>query len=66
MGMKRLSWGDVYDRLRGAPPGKLFGVPRGGAVVAGLTGRAVDSIEDAERMANRSGLFTRRVIEANG
>jgi len=52
MGMKRLSWGDVYDRLRGAPPGKLFGVPRGGAVVAGLTGRAVDSIEDADAIVD--------------
>jgi len=38
----------VYARLRGAPPGKLYGIPRGGAVVAGLTGRAVESVDDAD------------------
>jgi GTP cyclohydrolase IA len=40
--MRTLSWSDVYTRLQAAPPGRLWGVPRGGQIVAGLTGRAVD------------------------
>lgn len=46
--MKTLSWLDIYRRLKRAPKGRLWGVPRGGAIVAGLTGRAVDSIELAD------------------
>jgi GTP cyclohydrolase I len=38
----------VYSRLPDAPAGRLYGIPRGGAIVAGLTGRAVDRIEDAD------------------
>jgi GTP cyclohydrolase I len=44
----RVTWDEVYDRLRSAPAGRLFGVPGAGAVVAGLTGRAVDRLEDAD------------------
>ena len=43
-----LTWKEVYERLKNAPPGRLYGVPRGGSVVAGLTGRAVDSFEDCD------------------
>lgn len=48
MGQRVLTWIDVYTRLTDAPPGTLWGVPRGGQIVAGLTGRAVDRIEDAD------------------
>jgi GTP cyclohydrolase I len=48
MNLVKLAWEDVYQRLKGAPAGRLFGVPRGGAIVAGLTGRAVDSPLDAD------------------
>lgn len=43
-----LTWPEVYARLRDAPPGKLYGITPGGAIVAGLTGRAVDRLEDAD------------------
>lgn len=43
-----LSWADVYTRLHAAPPGKLWGIPRGGQIVAGLTGRAVDTPAEAD------------------
>jgi len=46
--MIELSWLDIAQLLKKAPPGKLWGVPRGGAIVAGLTGRAVDRVEDAD------------------
>lgn len=46
--MLKLTWADVYERLKQAPPGKLYGIPRGGQIVAGLTGRAVDRPEDAD------------------
>jgi len=45
-----MSWEEVYDRLRkieGDLGWAVYGVPRGGAVVAGLTGQAVDSPEKA-------------------
>jgi GTP cyclohydrolase I len=45
---RNVGWEEVYARLRDAPPGKLYGIPRGGAIVAGLTGRAVGRIEDAD------------------
>lgn len=44
----KLDWQEVYRRLAMVPPGRVWGVPRGGAIVAGLTGRAVDRIEDAD------------------
>lgn len=43
-----ITWPEVYERLKGAPGGRLYGIPRGGQIVAGLTGRAVDRIEDAD------------------
>lgn len=45
---RRVTWAEVYQRLESAPEGRLFGIPRGGAIVAGLTGRAVDRLEDAD------------------
>jgi len=45
---RQVTWSEVYERLTAAPSGKLFGIPRGGAIVAGLTGRAVDQIEQAD------------------
>ena len=48
-----VSWEVVYDRLKtileNTPKDKtFFGVPRGGQIVSGMTGRAVDKIEDAD------------------
>jgi GTP cyclohydrolase I len=45
---KNVTWQEVYRRLAAAPPGRLYGVPRGGAIVAGLTGRAVDALDEAD------------------
>lgn len=45
---RQVTWDEVYKRLSSAPPGRLYGIPRGGAIVAGLTGRAVDRPEDAD------------------
>ena len=45
-----MSWDEVYARIAGwnlTPGARVFGIPRGGAVVAGLTGMAVDRLEDA-------------------
>lgn len=46
--MIALSWNDIYERLSFAPPGNLYGIPRGGAIVAGLTGRPTDSLDKAD------------------
>jgi GTP cyclohydrolase I len=46
--MQVWTWPDVYRRLADAPPGKLWGIPRGGQIVAGLTGRAVDTPDEAD------------------
>ena len=48
-----VSWEFIYDRLKtileNTPKDKtFFGVPRGGQIVSGMTGRAVDKIEDAD------------------
>lgn len=48
MASKSISWSEVYSRLDKAPPGRLYGIPRGGSIVAGLTGRAVDWVEQAD------------------
>lgn len=43
-----LTWKDVYRRIATKlPVAKCYGVPRGGAIVAGILGNAVDRIEDA-------------------
>ena len=44
----RITWDEVYERLRSAPSGRLYGSPGAGAVLAGLTGRAVDRLEEAD------------------
>jgi len=45
-----ITWQTVYYRLNLiiTEGTKCYGVPRGGTIVAGLTGRAVDKIEDAD------------------
>jgi GTP cyclohydrolase I len=43
-----LSWPDIYQRVAKLPPGRCYGVPRGGSIVAGLTGIAVHSPEMAD------------------
>ncbi len=45
---RTVSWNEVYKRLSEAPAGRLYGIPRGGSIVAGLTGRAVDAIDEAD------------------
>ena len=47
-----ITWAEVYQRLAGAPPGKLYGASRGGAIVAGLTGRAVDQVDSADYLVD--------------
>lgn len=48
-----VTWKQVYHRLEEATKHlpkdtKYYGVPRGGQIVAGMTGNAVDKIEDAD------------------
>lgn len=43
-----LNWDDVFNRLRNIPDGKLYGIPRGGAIVAALTKRFVNSPTNAD------------------
>src|SRR5437868_7259293 len=45
---RSVSWAEVYQRLANAPPGRLYGLSKGGAIVAGLTGRAVDQVDAAD------------------
>lgn len=45
-----MGWSEVYARLRSLgidPQERVFGIPRGGMVVAGLTGSATDTPESA-------------------
>lgn len=47
--MINLTWSDVKDLLVKLPSnGSFYGIPRGGAIVAGLTGRAVDTPQEAD------------------
>lgn len=46
--MKLITWKDVYSRISMLPKGKVYGIPRGGTIIAGLTGRAVDNWHDAD------------------
>ncbi|NIO06659.1 MAG: GTP cyclohydrolase I FolE [Deltaproteobacteria bacterium] len=46
--MIELSWNDIYERLSFAPQGRLYGIPRGGSIVAGLTGRPTESFNNAD------------------
>ncbi len=48
MAFRTISWQEIYERLNHAPTGRLYGIPRGGSIVAGLTGRAVDRVEEAD------------------
>lgn len=43
-----LSWQRVRDLISSLPEGKMWGVPRGGAIVAGLSGRGTDKIDEAD------------------
>lgn len=44
----KLVWEDIFARVNDLPNGKYYGVPRGGTIVAGLTGKAVDTPEEAD------------------
>ena len=44
----KLIWQQIYNRVKALPKGKCYGVPRGGQIVAGLTGNAVSSPEEAD------------------
>jgi len=46
--MIALTWEQVRYLLQSIPKGYLWGIPRGGAIIAGLTGMAVDKPEDAD------------------
>ena len=43
-----VSWEEINVRLRELPKGKCYGVPRGGAVLAGMTGQGVDHPDQAD------------------
>jgi GTP cyclohydrolase IA len=48
-----ITWEQVYHKLEEVTKGfskdtKYYGVPRGGQIIAGMTSRAVDKIEDAD------------------
>ena len=43
-----ITWKEIYKRIKELPKGKCYGVPRGGQVVAGATGNAVDTPEEAD------------------
>jgi GTP cyclohydrolase I len=43
-----LTWDDVFQKLASLPPGKLYGIPRGGAIVAALSNRFVETPEEAD------------------
>ncbi len=46
-----ITWNDIYKRLKVITDKgycKYYGIPRGGQVVAGLTGKAVDTIEECD------------------
>lgn len=45
---KVITWKEIYRRVARLPHGKCWGIPRGGQIVAGLTGNAVDSIDKAD------------------
>lgn len=44
----KLSWGKVNELIKELPEGSMWGVPRGGAIVAALSGRGVEDIEKAD------------------
>lgn len=46
--MLTLTWQDIYERLKFAPEGRLYGIPRGGTIIAGLTGRPTDRLDTAD------------------
>ena len=45
---RSITWEEIYERIKLLPKGKCYGVPRGGQVVAGVTGNAVDTPEEAD------------------
>jgi GTP cyclohydrolase I len=47
-----ITWEEIYDRLKELPKGKCYGIPRGGQVIAGLTGNAVDTPEEADYLVD--------------
>jgi len=67
-----LTWKQVYkaiDEVNLHPDSKVYGIPRGGSIVAGLMGCAVDSWEDADVLIddiNDSGNTAQRWKEATG
>jgi GTP cyclohydrolase I len=46
--MTKLTWRAIRELVRELPPGRPYGVPRGGAILAALTGREVDSPDEAD------------------
>lgn len=51
-GLKLIGWSEIYERLQRIlnkyPNAKFYGIPRGGVVVAGLTGKPTNNIEEAD------------------
>jgi GTP cyclohydrolase IA len=43
-----VSWDEIYDRLRFVPGGRPYGLPIAASVLAGMTGRAAASVDEAD------------------
>lgn len=48
MKYRRITWEEVYKAISLRPAGKLYGIPRGGAIIAGLSRHAVEDPADAD------------------
>ena len=49
MKVKEVTWNDIYKRINKLDKNlKYYGIPRGGQIIAGLTGKAVDSVKNCD------------------
>ncbi len=46
--MIEITWEEVFKRIKRLPSGSYYGIPRGGAIVSGLTGNPVAVPEEAD------------------
>jgi GTP cyclohydrolase I len=44
----KVTWKEIYSRMDKLPIGRIYGIPRGGSILAGISRRGVDRIEDAD------------------
>lgn len=46
--MIHIGWNVIHSKIKTLPKGKVYGIPRGGEIIAQLTGNAVDNIKEAD------------------